>query len=86
MQPEMAGELEVSVGSSVLAREVKSGEERRFTFLGPWDVDVDNGIYSYRAPLSLAFMGKKVGDLTVFDFDGETRQYKIVSIESAILE
>ncbi len=31
-------------------------------------------------------MGKKVGDLTVFDFDGETRQYKIVSIESAILE
>jgi len=54
------------------------------TFLGPWDLDVENGIYSYRAPLSMAFMGKVVGSLVQVELDGEMRRYEIVSVESAL--
>jgi transcription elongation factor GreA len=84
IQPEMAGELAVSIGSRVSARDQNTGETKDFTFLGPWDVDTENGIYSYRAPLSLSFMGKKPGDVAVFDYDGEARRYEIISICSAL--
>jgi len=84
IQPEMAGELEVSIGSRVTARDQNTGETKDFTFLGPWDVDTENGIYSYRAPLSLSFMGKKPGDVAVFDFDDETKRFEIIKIRSAL--
>ncbi len=86
IQPEMAGELAVSIGSKVTARDQNTGETKKFTFLGPWDVDTENGIYSYRAPLSLSFMGKKPGDVAVFDYDDETRRFEIISICSALDE
>jgi transcription elongation factor GreA len=84
IQPEMAGTVAVSIGSRVTARDQTSGETKNFTFLGPWDADVEAGIFSYRAPLSLSFMGKKPGEVAVFDFDGETRRFEIVSICSAV--
>jgi transcription elongation factor GreA len=74
----------VTVGSRVVARDTESGVERTMTFLGPWDLDVENGIYSYRAPLSMAFMGKVVGSLVQVELDGEMRRYEIVSVESAL--
>ena len=82
--PEMAGTLAVSIGSRVTARDQESGEEKDFTFLGPWDVDTDEGVYSYRAPLALAFMGRKPGETAEFDIDGRTRRFEIVSIRSAV--
>ncbi|MFW6045040.1 MAG: GreA/GreB family elongation factor, partial [Planctomycetota bacterium] len=59
---EMASTPHVTVGSRVKTRDEESGEARAFTFLGPWDADVSEGIYSYQAPLSQKFMGKTTGD------------------------
>ena len=59
---EMASSDRVSVGSRVRVRNLITGEEQTFTFLGPWDADPDRGIMASNAPLGEAFMGKKVGD------------------------
>ncbi len=53
----------VGVGSAVVAEDLDSTERRWLTFLGPWDADHEAGIYSYLAPISKAFMGKKVGEI-----------------------
>jgi transcription elongation GreA/GreB family factor len=57
----------VNIGSSVKVKNA-SGKEDTFLFLGPWDADPDNGIYSYIAPFAQGFMGKIVGD-TVEDWE-----------------
>jgi len=81
---EFADVESVTVGSRVVARETTTGEERTMTFLGPWDLDVENGVFSYRAPLSQAFMGKVAGAVIEVVLDGEMRRYEITSIESAL--
>ncbi|MEN8149995.1 MAG: GreA/GreB family elongation factor [Planctomycetota bacterium] len=74
----------VTVGSRIVSRDAESGGEKTLTFLGPWDVDVEGGVFSYRAPLSQAFMGKKAGAVVEVEIDRETRRFEIVSIESAL--
>jgi transcription elongation factor GreA len=75
---------EVTVGSTVRVRNAATGEEREYTFLGPWDVRVEEGVYSYRAPLSLAFMGKAVGDEVEVTLDDETLTFEILEVRSAL--
>jgi len=74
----------VTVGTQVKARNLNTGAEESFVFLGPWDADAEKGIYSYLAPLSLAFMGKKVGDTVTFGVEGNERKWEILEIASAI--
>jgi transcription elongation factor GreA len=69
----------VNVGTRVTIRDVESGKEEVLTFLGPWDGNLDQRIYSYKAPFALAFLGKKVGEFTE---DGD-RRVEIVAIEKA---
>ncbi|MDK1032399.1 MAG: GreA/GreB family elongation factor, partial [Planctomycetia bacterium] len=80
----MAESSTVTVGSAVQVNDLATGELDTFVFLGPWDADPQEKIYSYRAPLSLAFMGKKVGDIAVFHTDEGERKWKIVEIRAGI--
>ncbi|MEP0841373.1 MAG: GreA/GreB family elongation factor, partial [Phycisphaerae bacterium] len=74
---------EVSVGTRVtLAGE--GGTRREVTILGPWESDVERGIYNYRAPLCLKLKGLKVGDSVTLDLDGTERAYRIESIANAL--
>lgn len=52
----------VNIGTTVFVKDTATGKEESFTFLGPWDVDLDNNIYSYKAPFSQTFLGHVVGD------------------------
>lgn len=72
----------VSVGTVATVEDVDSGDQRELVFLGAWDSDPDNSIYSYLAPFSKAFMGKKVGE--VADPPGSaTGRYRIIGVEIA---
>lgn len=82
--PSMGAADTVTVGSRVRARHLATGEEESFTFLGPWDTDVENGIYYYRAPLALAFMGKAVGDTVTFGQGDTQRRWEILEIAAGI--
>ncbi|MFW6457066.1 MAG: GreA/GreB family elongation factor, partial [Planctomycetota bacterium] len=70
---EMADSSTVTVGSHVTVQDADNGKERTLIFLGPWDAEPQNDIYSYQAPLSLKFMGKAVGDTVKARKSGEVR-------------
>ncbi len=75
----------VTVGSRVTARNLATGQQESFTFLGPWDADLAEGIYGYDASLGKAFMGKKVGDVVSFRRGAEERRWEILDISPAEL-
>ncbi len=81
---EMASSDFVNVGTRVTTRSEESGEEEIFTFFGPWDTDVEQKILNYQAPLSMAFMGARVGDRVVFGEEEDARAWEVLAIESAI--
>jgi len=74
----------VTVGTSLRLRNTQTGAERRVTFLGPWDADIERNVYSYLAPLSRKFMGKRIGDRVTVDLGDGEAEYEVVAIEKAV--
>lgn len=60
------------------------GQRRELTILGPWEADVEKGIYNYRAPLCQKLKGLRTGDTVVLDLDGTERPYRIEAIVNAL--
>ncbi len=81
---EMSGSDFVNIGTRVNTRNENSGEEEVFTFFGPWDTDVEKKILNYQAPLSMAFMGSRVGDRVQFGEGEDLRAWEVLAIESAL--
>ena len=77
---DLASADSVTIGSAVKARNLGSAETETFLFLGPWDTDSENGILSYRSPLGLAFMSKKVGDEVTLTMGAGERRWEILEI------
>jgi transcription elongation GreA/GreB family factor len=82
--PDMAASDFVNAGTRVTALSAETGEEEVYTFLGPWDTKVEEKILNYQAPLSMAFMGARVGDRVEFGEEEESRAWEILKIEPAI--
>ena len=69
---------QVSVGSVV---DVSTGGKKvRFTLLGVWDSVPDKNIISYKTPLGLALLSKKVGDTVKVKIGSSEEAYTINSI------
>jgi transcription elongation GreA/GreB family factor len=81
---EMAHSDFVNAGTRVTARSRETGQEEIYTFLGPWDTDVEKKILNYQAPLSQAFMGSRVGETVTFGENEETRSWEVLKIEPAL--
>ncbi len=81
---EMAGSDFVNVGTRVTTRNESTGDQEVFTFFGPWDTNVEKKILNYQAPLSMAFMGARVGDRVRFGEQGDLRSWEVLGIESAL--
>ncbi|GEM_PF-217824 len=74
----------VGIGSRVTLRNTADGSTRVMTFLGPFDTDIDKGIYNYRAPFSLALMGMHVGERTTLTLDNQEVEFEIVEITNGL--
>jgi len=74
----------VGVGSRVTVKRVSDGELIEMSFLGPWDSDVDNRVYSYHTPLAQTLMGKTPGETVTLKIDGGEAQYTIETLASAL--
>lgn len=75
----------IGVGSRVTLREVADGSRRVMTFLGPFDTDVERGIYNYRAPLSMQLMGRRVGQRRTLILDDREREFELLEITNGLL-
>ncbi len=71
---------QISVGSVVDLREGATGQIVRYTLLGLWDGDPANHVISYKTPLGLALLGKKVGEHVKVKTGGAEHDYIVAGI------
>lgn len=74
----------VGIGSKVRLRRLDDEHEIEVSFLGPWETDVANRIFSYQTQLAQDLMGKQVGDEVRLKLEGDEADYRIETISSAL--
>jgi transcription elongation factor GreA len=74
----------VGVGSVVELRDVGARKLVTYSILGAWDSDPENNVMSYKTPLGLALLSKKVGDEVKVKIGSEEHSYAIQSIRRYI--
>ncbi|MGB0421377.1 MAG: GreA/GreB family elongation factor [Limisphaerales bacterium] len=72
----------VNPGTLVRVNELSQNKDENFTILGAWDSDPESGIISYLSPFAKHLIGKSVGEEVDMEQDGQTRRYRIESIET----
>ncbi|MGL5722799.1 MAG: GreA/GreB family elongation factor [Brevinema sp.] len=75
----------VDVGTKVKLEEKTDGVVE-YQILDPWSANSDKGIISYHSPLGHALLDKKKDQNFKFEFNGETKEYKVLEITIADFE
>lgn len=76
---------QIGIGSRVTLRDAASAAPRVMTFLGPFEADVERGVFNYLAPTSQKLMGLRVGERVKVSLDGQEHELEVVTIENALL-
>lgn len=74
----------VGVGSRVFLKRITDGKELTLTFLGPWEIDLENNVYSYLTRLAQDLMGKPVGMTIELKIEGAEGEYRVEKVENAL--
>jgi transcription elongation factor GreA len=77
---ELLPENAVTFGKRVKIKDVNSGDERIFTFLGEGETDHEKGIIAYTSPLAKALIGHKQGEVVDVQLPVGVKTYKIVEV------
>ena len=48
-------------GCRARLKRLENGETLEFLLLGPWEANVEQGIYNYKSPVGQALMGLRLG-------------------------
>jgi len=70
---------QVAIGTSVVTRDLESGQLSTYHILGAWDSDPAKGIVSYQTAIGQALIGKTAGDTA--ELPGETSVKKVEVVE-----
>lgn len=71
---------QVSLGATVLVRDLDYGDEEEFTLVGAGDEDYDSGKYLITSPVGQGLLGKKVGEQVEIEVPRGTLHFEILSI------
>jgi transcription elongation GreA/GreB family factor len=71
---------QVSIGTSVVTREMESGQLSTFHILGAWDSDPAKSIVSYQTAIGQALLGKTAGDTAELPGESAIKKVEIVEI------
>lgn len=74
----------IGVGTRVMLRRIDDGAESRMTFLGPFDTNLEQGIYSYQAPVAQKLMGHVLGERVMISLEGQEAEYEIIAFENGV--
>lgn len=74
----------IGVGSRAVLRDTANGAVHTFVFLGPFDGDVERGIYNYSAPFSQKLMGATLGERRRVPFDGRETEFEVLEITNGL--
>ncbi|MES0488670.1 MAG: transcription elongation factor GreA [Leptospirales bacterium] len=75
---------QVSLGTRVKLKDVKTGDIFVYSIMDQWDADVDKGIISYKSPLGEALLHTKVGGQASFGSGDKTQELEVLNIDKAI--
>ncbi len=75
----VGGEI-VSVGTIVEITDQETGEQEKYTILGPADSDPENGVISFQTPLARGMIGKAAGTVCEITLPHGIKKAKIDSI------
>ena len=80
VSPEFVPADVVTLNSQISIREINTGDERIFTLVMPRDTDIERGKVSIMAPLGIAVLGQRIGDVVEFRVPAGLRKVKITRI------
>lgn len=75
---------EVGIGTRVALQAVDGSERRDMAILGPWEADVERGVFNYQAPVCMKLRGLRAGDTVELDMGSGPRSYRIEAISNAL--
>ena len=70
----------VNVGSTVIVKDVSSGEEDEYTIVGSAEADPLEGKISNESPVGSGLIGLKVGDITEIEVPDGIIKYEVCAI------
>ena len=71
----------VVFGSTIKLENIAAGTLTKYQIVGEDEASIENGMISYKAPISRAIIGKNINDIIEFDSDAGQEIYKILKIE-----
>lgn len=75
----------VAMGATVVLAD-EDGNEKTWRIYGEDEVDIENGVLSWKSPIALAILGKEEGDAVTFKTPGGKREVEIVSVRYEAVE
>ena len=73
----------ISFGTLVTLLNKDTNKEEKYTILGPWESDTDNGVISYMSPFGNELLDHKVGEDLDFEINGHAYKFNVKSIKLA---
>ena len=71
----------VVFGSTIELENITTSTLTKYQIVGEDEASIENGMISYKAPISRAMIGKNLNDVIKFDSDAGQEIYKIQKIE-----
>ncbi len=71
----------VVFGSTIELENIRASTLTKYQIVGEDEASIENGMISYKAPISRAIIGKNINDIIEFDSDAGQEIYKILKIE-----
>jgi len=71
----------VVFGSTIELENIRASTLTKYQIVGEDEASIENGMISYKAPISRAIIGKNLNDVVEFDSDAGQEIYKIQKIE-----
>ena len=71
----------VVFGSTIELENIRASTLTKYQIVGEDEASIENGMISYKAPISRAMIGKNLNDVIKFDSDAGQEIYKILKIE-----
>ena len=71
----------VVFGSTVTIVDLDNQQETKYKIVGEDEANIDDGLISYKAPLSRSLIGKSIDDLAELSIGDETQSFQIINIQ-----
>ena len=80
LEPSSLDHSRVCFGSTVCIENIDTLEQQSISIFGVLENESDNGIITYKAPISKALLGKQVGNEVTVKLPKSIQEYEIISI------